>query len=118
MAVSVREALAGALMVNAIPHTVMGLSGNRMLTPIGGPASSPGRNLVWAAMNLGGAGALLASSGWPSIDQHDAEVRLPSVMAGAFAMSAFGMVYELTAGRRAKGKPRRQWTPSRAADCW
>lgn len=118
MAVSVREVLAGALVVNAIPHAVMGLSGKRLLTPIGGAESSPRRNLVWAAMNVGGAAALLASGGWRSLDQHDAEVRLRSVLTGGFAMSAFGMAYELTAGRRAKGTVRGHPASSRAADCW
>lgn len=118
MALAVREVLAGAMLVNAVPHAVMGLSGKRFLTPLGGADSSPGRNLVWAAMNVGGAAALLASAGWRSIEQHDAEVRLASLQVGAFAMAAFGMAYELTAGRRAKRTPRQLRTPSRAADCW
>lgn len=95
-----RDMLAGALLVNAVPHTVMGLAGKRCLTPLGGDDSSPAVNLLWAGMNVAAAAALLAAGGWRSIGQREAADRLVSVEAGAFAMTTFGMGYELTAGRR------------------
>lgn len=95
-----RDVLAGALLVNAVPHTIMGLAGKRLMTPLRGEDSSPAANLVWAAVNAAGAAALLASGRWRSMDQQAAAERLVSVEVGTFAMTAFGMVYELTAGRR------------------
>jgi len=100
MRVVVRDVLAGALLVNAVPHSVMGVAGKRCLTPLGGEDSSPVLNLVWAGMNVAGAVALLASGRWGAIGQREASERLVSVEIGGFAMTAFGMVYELTAGRR------------------
>ncbi len=100
MARMVRDVLAGALLANALPHAVMGTTRKRLLTPLGGENSSPGLNLVWSGMNLAGATVLLASGGWRSLDQAEAARRLVWVESGSFAMTAFGMVYELTAGRR------------------
>jgi hypothetical protein len=91
-----RDVLAGALLLNTVPHTIMGLAGKRLLTPLGGPNSAPAVNLVWAGLNAAGAVAALAPGGWRSIAQPAAEERLRAVHLGAFAMAAFGVVYELT----------------------
>lgn len=89
-----RDFLAGALLVNVIPHAVMGLTGKRCLTPLGGQDSSPRLNLVWAAMNLAGAVVALRSGGWPAADQSEARRRLATVQSGMFAMTLFGFGYE------------------------
>jgi hypothetical protein len=93
------DVLTGVLLVNALPHVVRGLTGKRGLTPFG-EDSSPGTNLAWAAMNGAGATALLAAGGWRGTDEATAARRLVAVQAGVLAMAAFGMTYELTAGRR------------------
>lgn len=100
MRLKARDVLAGAMLVNSVPHTVMGLAGKRLMTPLRGEDSSPGMNLLWAGINAAGATVLLASGGWRSIDQREASERLVSVEVGFFAMTTFAMVYELTAGRR------------------
>jgi hypothetical protein len=100
----VSDALAGVLLVNTLPHVVRGLTGKRGLTPFG-EGSSPGTNLAWAAVNGAGAAALLAGSGWRRIDDATAADRLVGVQAGVLGMAAFGMVYELTAGRRKRTRP-------------
>jgi hypothetical protein len=95
-----RDFLAGALLVNAIPHIVMGAAGKRCLTPLGGQDSSPRLNLVWAAMNLCGAAAALTCGGWSRTTPTEAGERLATVQSGMLSMTLFGFVYELTAGRR------------------
>ncbi|MFE0023730.1 hypothetical protein [Amycolatopsis sp. NPDC059021] len=95
-----RDLLAGALLVNVIPHAVMGLTGKRCLTPLGGEDSSPRLNLVWAAMNLAGAAAVLSSGSWRAATQAEAGKRLAVVQSGMFSMTLFGFIYECTAGRR------------------
>lgn len=56
----------GALLVNAVPHGVSGLTGREFPTPFADPPgvglSSPTLNIVWSAMNLGGAALALRSS--------------------------------------------------------
>lgn len=48
--------VAGALLVNAVPHTVKGLTGERFPTPFANPPgvglSSPVENIAWGATNL------------------------------------------------------------------
>ncbi len=95
-----RDIVAGALLVNAIPHAVMGGFGKRLLTPVGGEESSPGLNLVWSGLNAGAGVALLSTGGWRDLDQRTAAHRLVGVEVGSFAMLCFGMGYELAAGRR------------------
>lgn len=95
-----RDTLAGALLVNTIPHAVMGLAGRRFPTPFGGRESTPAANTAWAAVNLAGASGLLASAGWRSIGRAEAAKRLASVQVGVFAMATFATAYELRAGRR------------------
>jgi hypothetical protein len=50
------EFAAGALLVNAVPHTVKGLSGERFPTPFANPPgvglSSPTENVAWGAVDL------------------------------------------------------------------
>lgn len=90
-----RDVLAGALLWNAVPHAIMGIAGKRCMTPLRGPESGPAANLVWSAVNLT-AGTVLLATGWRGIDQATARERLTGVGTGAFAMTAFGMAYELT----------------------
>jgi hypothetical protein len=97
----ISDVLAGALLVNTIPHVVRGLAGRRGLTPFG-PDSSPGTNLAWAAMNGAAGAALLGAGGWRSLDDRSADERLVAVQAGVLGMAAFGVTYELTAGRRGR----------------
>lgn len=55
--------LAGALLLNAVPHFVNGISGNTFPTPFADPPgrglSAPETNVAWALVNLA-AGYLLA----------------------------------------------------------
>lgn len=91
-----RDILAGALLLNALPHTLVGLAGKRCMTPLGGADSSAATNLVWAGLNLLAGAAALAPSSWRSASQQEAEDRLRSVETGTFAMAAFFVAYELT----------------------
>ncbi|WP_147916621.1 hypothetical protein [Ruania zhangjianzhongii] len=90
------DVLAGVLLVNALPHTILGLAGKRCMTPFGGADSSPAANLAWAGINLIAGAAALAPGSWRSADQAEAEDRARSVAVGTFAMAAFGMAYELS----------------------
>jgi hypothetical protein len=90
-----RDAIAGALLVNAIPHAIMGVAGKRCMTPLRGADSGPVTNLVWAALNAAG-GVTLLATGWRGVDQRTADSRLARVTVGAFAMTAFGVGYELS----------------------
>jgi hypothetical protein len=96
-----RDILAGALLVNALPHTVTGVAGRRGLTPLGGEDSSPGLNLVWAAMNVVGGAVVLASAPWRGLSEADAADRRRSVQLGVAVMGSFGLVYEVA---RARGR--------------
>lgn len=95
-----RDVAAGILLVNTIPHAVVGLSGKTMLTPLGGQDSSPAVNLAWAGLNLTGGLAALATGRWRATDQQTAERRLWVLQAGVFAFAAFGTVFDWIAGRR------------------
>lgn len=95
-----RDFLAGVLLVNTVPHVVMGVAGKRFLTPLGGEGSSARVNLVWAAMNLAGAAVALSSGEWRAAAQSEAGRRVATIQSGMFSMTLFGFVYELTAGRR------------------
>jgi hypothetical protein len=94
--VRTRDVLAGALLLNAIPHTIMGLAGKRCMTPLGGANSPPAANIVWAGLNLAGGAAALGPGTWRSIGQRDADERLRAVTWGIVAMAAFAAIYELT----------------------
>lgn len=96
-----RDILAGALLVNALPHTVTGLAGRRGLTPLGGEDSSPGLNLVWAAMNVVGGAVVLASAPWRGLSDAEEADRRRSVQLGVAVMASFGVVYERA---RARGR--------------
>jgi len=91
-----RDILAGALLVNTIPHAVLAAGGQRCLTPLGGPDSTPRQNLLWAGMNLTGAVLALSSSGWRGLHRTEADRRRRALHAGMLAMTAFGALYELT----------------------
>ncbi|GAB3474911.1 hypothetical protein [Amycolatopsis cihanbeyliensis] len=95
-----RDFLAGALLVNTIPHAVMGIAGKRCLTPLGGEDSSARLNLAWAAMNLAGAAMALSSGGWRATTRAEADDRRVTMQSGMLAITLFGFGYELTAGRR------------------
>lgn len=91
-----RDVLAGALLLNAIPHTIMGLAGKRCTTPLGGANSPPAANVVWAGLNILAGVAALGPGTWRSIGQRDADERLRAVTWGTIAMAAFAAIYELT----------------------
>lgn len=59
---TVRAAAAGALLVNAVPHGVKGLTGQRFPSPFATPPgvglSGPVPNVVWSAANLAAGRAL------------------------------------------------------------
>ena len=100
----VRDVAAGVLLVNVLPHAVVGLSGGRCLTPLRGEDSGPVANLVWAATNLAGATALLSSGGVDSVGDLDAvDTRRRAVQLGSTLMTAFGAGYELRQARRRAG---------------
>jgi hypothetical protein len=92
-----RDILAGALLVNAIPHTIMGLAGKRGMTPWGGPDSSPATNLAWAGLNVLTGLAALGPRSWRRIGQRAADERLRAVTLGIVGMAAFAAAYELSA---------------------
>lgn len=91
-----RDMMAGALLVNAIPHTIIGLAGKRGTTPLGGPNSPATANLAWAGLNIAAAAAALSPATWRVVDQPGADERLRGVTLGIIAMAAFAAVYELT----------------------
>lgn len=103
----IRDVLAGALLVNALEHTILGLAGKRYMTPLGGADSSPAANLVWAGMNIVAGTAALAPGSWRAASQAEAEYRVRHVAIGTFAMAAFGVAYELSPAAR---RPREQRT--------
>lgn len=78
--------IAGALLVNTVPHTVKGLCGERFPTPFAKPPgvglSSPTENVGWGAINLAVAGSLLR---WRPRTARD-EI---AVIAGGVAMAFF-----------------------------
>jgi hypothetical protein len=104
-----RDVLAGALLLNALPHTITGLAGKRFLTPLGGASSSPGTNLAWAGLNVAAGLAATDPAGWRAADQRTAEERLRGVLLGAFGMAALGVAYELTP---AAARRRRERAPT------
>lgn len=92
-----RDILAGALLVNAIPHTIIGLAGKRGMTPWGGPNSSPAANLAWAGLNALAGLAALGPRRWQRIDQRAADEQMRGVTADVVGMAAFAAAYELSA---------------------
>ncbi|MFE7744749.1 hypothetical protein [Nocardia sp. NPDC057455] len=80
---------AGALLVNAVPHTVKGLTGERFPTPFANPPgvglSSPIENTAWGAVNLVVGSALLR--GGPRTTGE----KVATVSGGA--LMAFGISY-------------------------
>lgn len=72
---------AGALLVNAVPHTIKGVTGQRFPTPFANPPgvglSSPTENVAWGAINVAAGSALLGAS------SHTTGSKLPLVVGGA-----------------------------------
>lgn len=101
-----RDVLAGALLLNALPHAILGLAGKRCMTPLGGADSSPAANLVWAGINLVAGTAALTPGSWRSASQAEADDRARSVAIGTFAMAAFGMAYEVSPAARRHSRQR------------
>lgn len=95
-----RDVVAGLLLVNAIPHAIVGLTGSRCMTPLGGEDSSPAQNLLWSAINLIGGSMVLASAPWRGIGRAGADRRRIAVLIGTFLMTTFGVVYEAVSARR------------------
>lgn len=93
-----RDALAGVLLANSIPHLVIGWSGRRGMTPLGGKDSSAVRNLVWAGVNLVGAGAAVASGRWRAVSQAEVDRRVATVQFGILAMALFSAGYNILVG--------------------
>ncbi|MBD3782066.1 MAG: hypothetical protein IE926_03770 [Micrococcales bacterium] len=90
-----RDVAAGVLLVNVVPHAVVGLSGGRCMTPFRGEDSGPVANLVWAGLNLAVGAGLLATG--PSVhgDRSAVDTRRRAVQLGTTLMTAFGAGYEL-----------------------
>lgn len=93
-----RDVVAGILLANAIPHLVIAWSGKRGMTPLGGRDSSAGRNLVWAGLNLSGAGAVVVSGGWRGVSQGEVDRRVATVQFGILAMALFSAGYNIAVG--------------------
>lgn len=91
----VRDVLGGALLVNAIPHLIVGVAGKRSMTPFGGANSTAAANLAWAGVNLAAGSAALAPLRWRDLDQEEADHRLRSVTVGTISMAAFAAASEL-----------------------
>jgi hypothetical protein len=76
--------LAGMLLVNAVPHSVKGVSGERFPTPFAKPPgvglSSPTQNVVWGGINLAAGCALLRRGDRTTTDD-------AAVVAGGVAMA-------------------------------
>jgi hypothetical protein len=96
--VRIRDVLAGALLLNAIPHAIRGLAGQRGMTPLGGVNSPPAANIAWAGLNSAGGAAALGPGSWRRVSQREADERLRAVIWGIIAMAAFAAVYELGPG--------------------
>ena len=82
--------LSGALLANAVPHYVNGMSGNEFPTPFADPPtvglSSPVTNTVWGFSNLAAGYALLRYTR----SRTGSTTALPVViLAGALAFSVF-----------------------------
>lgn len=92
----VRDVLAGALLVNAIPHLIVGVTGKRCTTPLGGVNSAAAVNLVWAGVNLAAGTVALGSRSWHELDQRAADDRLRAVTLGTIGMAGFAAAYELS----------------------
>jgi|GEM_PF-1786716 len=64
---TVAHAAGAALLVNAVPHTVHGLSGEPFPSPFADPPgvgdSTPAENVVWGGLNAVAGGALLLGVG-------------------------------------------------------
>lgn len=106
-----RDIVAGALLVNAIPHTIMGLAGKRCMTPWGGPNSSPAANLAWAGVNVLAGVAALGPRSWRHSGQRAADERLRAVTAGTIGMAAFATAYELSAAAAEHRRLRAELAP-------
>src|SRR5690625_960270 len=91
-----RDVLAGALMLNAIPHTINGLAGKRCMTQLGGANSPPAANPLWAGVNLAAGPAALAPSSWRHTNQIQADERPLAVTLGIVGAAVFSACYELT----------------------
>ncbi|WP_280264357.1 hypothetical protein [Nocardia abscessus] len=80
---------AGALLVNAVPHSVKGLTGERFPTPFASPPgvglSSPTANIAWGAINLAAGAALLRGR------TRTAGENVAALAGGA--LMAFGLAY-------------------------
>jgi hypothetical protein len=91
-----RDVVAGAVLVNAIPHAIIGLAGKRGMTPWSGPNSPPAANLIWAGLNILAGLAALRPGSWRPIGQRTADERLHAVTLGIVGMAAFAAAYELS----------------------
>src|SRR5690625_3002028 len=91
-----RDVLAGAFLLNAIPHTIIGLAGKRCMTPLGGANSSPAANLVWAGVNLVAGTTALPPARWRHTAQSRADERLQAVTLGIIGAAVSSACYELT----------------------
>lgn len=100
-----RDVVAGALLANGVPHVILGCAGKRGMTPLGLGDSSPGLNLAWAGMNLGGAVALLVAGGWHQVHQAEADRRIGSVAGGMLAMTTFAVAYTAVTTRPQGARP-------------
>src|SRR5579862_2961031 len=87
--------LAGALVTNAIPHWVFGLTGTPFQSPFAKPPgdgeSSPTVNVYWGFANLVG-GAVLLIYFWPTSYAGWAVVCAGSLAIGTFCSRHFGKV--------------------------
>ncbi|NRG40646.1 hypothetical protein GTU73_03695 [Rathayibacter sp. VKM Ac-2804] len=84
-----RSALAGVLLINAVPHGVAALQGRRFPSPFATPPgrglSSPLANAVWSAAN--------ALAGLATLPRHGTRGDRLSAVLGATAMGAFLAVH-------------------------
>ncbi|GLI27467.1 hypothetical protein ARHIZOSPH14_17090 [Agromyces rhizosphaerae] len=88
------HAAGAALLVNAVPHGVHGLSGKRFQSPFGRPPgvgeSSPETNVVWSGANAIGGAALLFGVGRFRFGANaDTVVTLASAWAAGIAISRY-----------------------------
>lgn len=83
-----RAGFAGLLTANAVPHAYASVVGATHMSPLGGRASGPAANGLWAAMNVGAAAALARRSDPGSATQRRA------FKAGVLAFSAWVLVSE------------------------
>jgi hypothetical protein len=85
---------AGIVLVNSLPHFVIGVTGRRNPTGFGRD-SSPSVNMLWGTINIIGGCLLVRRTDRKTDLTTDSNAWLLSVLAGSLFWTLFGIVYQL-----------------------